>query len=59
MARWLPRTLAGQAFAIQAVAIFVIIAVAASLAAYDARRDGDRAARDRVVAIAVALADSP
>ncbi len=59
MARWLPRTLAGQAFAIQAVAIVVIIAVAASLAAYDARRDGDQAARDRVVAIAVALADSP
>ncbi|MGU3291615.1 sensor histidine kinase [Williamsia sp. M5A3_1d] len=58
MKRWIPRTLAGQAFVLQIVAILVLVVVAGSLAAYDARRDSERAARDQVVAIAVALADS-
>lgn len=58
MRRLVPRTLAGQAFLLQVVAILVLVIVAGSLAAYDARRDSERSARDQVVAIAVALADS-
>ncbi|MGJ0118278.1 sensor histidine kinase [Williamsia sp. MIQD14] len=59
MRRLVPRTLAGQAFILQIVAILVLVVVAGSLAAYDARRDSERSARDQVVAVAVALADSP
>ncbi|MGZ8177360.1 sensor histidine kinase [Williamsia sp. SKLECPSW1] len=55
----MPRSLAGQAFLLQIVAIVVLVAAAGSLAAWDARRDEERAAREEVVAVAVSLADAP
>ncbi|MFS0900039.1 ATP-binding protein [Mycolicibacterium litorale] len=61
--RWLgrprPRSLAGQAIALQVVVIAVIVLAGSALALLDARRDGDEAARQQVVGIATALADSP
>ncbi|MBT0567434.1 sensor histidine kinase [Williamsia sp. CHRR-6] len=59
MKRWWPRSLAGQVFTVHVVAVLVLVVTAGSLAAYDARRDGDRSARDQVRAVAVALADAP
>ncbi len=59
MTRWWPRSLAGQAIALQIVVIAVVVAAGSGLALLDARRDGDAAARQQVVAIATALADSP
>lgn len=55
----LPRSLAGQAFALQAAVIALVVLAGSALALYDAKRDGDRAAREQVTAIAVALADAP
>ncbi|WP_059017077.1 sensor histidine kinase [Mycobacterium sp. M26] len=55
----LPRSLAGQAFALQAVVIALVVLAGGGLALYDAKRDGDQAAREQVTAIAVALADAP
>ncbi|MGE2715048.1 sensor histidine kinase [Mycolicibacterium litorale] len=55
----LPRSLAGQAIALQLVVIAVIVLAGSALALLDARRDGDQAAREQVVGIATALADSP
>ncbi len=54
-----PRSLAGQAIALQIVVIAVVVLAGSALALFDARRDGDEAAREQVVGIATALADSP
>lgn len=59
MRQWWPRSLAGQAIALQIVVIAVVVLVGSALALLDARRDGDSAARQQVVSIATALADSP
>jgi sensor histidine kinase regulating citrate/malate metabolism len=59
MRRWWPRSLAGQAIALQIAVIAVVVVVGSALALLDARQDGDAAARQQVVSIATALADSP
>ena len=59
MTRWWPRSLAGQAIALQILVIAVVVVAGSGLALLDARQDGDAAARQQVVAIATALADSP
>jgi sensor histidine kinase regulating citrate/malate metabolism len=59
MSRWWPRSLAGQAIALQILVIAVVVLAGSALALFDARRDGDAAARQQVVGIATALADSP
>lgn len=59
MARLVPRSLAGQAFVLQLLVIALILIAGSGLALYDARRDGDAAARDQVRGIATSLADSP
>jgi sensor histidine kinase regulating citrate/malate metabolism len=56
---WWPRSLAGQAIALQVVVILVVVAAGSVLALVDARHDGDVAARQQVVSIATALADAP
>ena len=50
MARHVPRSLAGQAAALMLGIVAVIVVLGGALAALDARRDGDDAARERVVA---------
>ncbi len=57
--RWWRSSLATQAIALQIVVIAVVVLAGSGLALLDARRDGDAAARQQVVAIATALADSP
>ncbi len=59
MLRWRPRTLAGQAVALQLAVVLVIVVSAALLALLDARFDGLRAARDQVRSVAVSIADAP
>ena len=59
MSRWWPRSLAGQAIALQILVIAVVVLAGSALALLDARQDGDAAAREQVIAIATALADSP
>ena len=59
MTRWWPRSLAGQAIALQILVVAVVVAAGSALALLDARRDGDATARQQVVGIATALADSP
>ncbi|MCW2649631.1 MAG: signal transduction histidine kinase regulating citrate/malate metabolism [Mycobacterium sp.] len=59
MARWWPRSLAGQAFALQVLVIAVVVLAGSALALLNTRRDGDSAARQQVIGIATALADSP
>ncbi|WP_319454508.1 MULTISPECIES: ATP-binding protein [unclassified Mycobacterium] len=59
MRSWWPRSLAGQAIALQVAVIAVVVVVGSALALLDARRDADDAARQQVVSIATALADSP
>ena len=59
MHRWWPRSLAGQAIALQIAVIAVVVLAGSVLALIDARQDGDAAARQQVVSIATALADSP
>src|SRR5689334_21584878 len=54
-----PRSLAGQAIALQVLVIALIVAAGSVLALIDARQDGDAAARDQVVGIATSLADAP
>ena len=54
-----PRSLAGQAIALQLLVIALIVAAGSALALLDARRDGDAAAEEQVLGIATALADSP
>jgi sensor histidine kinase regulating citrate/malate metabolism len=59
MRKWWPQSLAGQAIALQIVVIAVVVVAGSVLALFDARRDGDAAARQQVVSIATTLADSP
>lgn len=59
LARSWPRSLAGQAIALQVIVVAVVVLAGSVLAVYDARRDGEENARDQVVGIATALADSP
>ena len=59
MSRWWPRSLAGQAIALQIAVIAVIVLAGSGLALLDARRDGDAAARQQVIGIATSIADSP
>ena len=59
MSRFWPRSLATQAIALQILVIAVVVLVGSGLALLDARGDADAAARQQVVAIATALADSP
>ncbi|WP_166906109.1 ATP-binding protein [Mycobacterium sp. DL440] len=67
MARWWrgltgriwPRSLAGQAIALQVLVVAVVVLAGTALALLDARRDGEDAARQQVIGIATALADSP
>ena len=54
-----PRSLAGQAITLQILVIAVVVLAGSALALFDARGDGDEAARQQVVGIATALADSP
>ncbi|MBX7433549.1 sensor histidine kinase [Mycobacterium sp. Y57] len=54
-----PRSLAGQAIALQILVITLIVVAGSALAVLDARRDGDAAARQQVLGIATALADAP
>lgn len=54
-----PRSLAGQAIALQIAVIAVVVLAGSALALLDARRDGDEAARQQVIGIATALADAP
>ncbi|MGV0805974.1 sensor histidine kinase [Mycolicibacterium setense] len=54
-----PRSLAGQAIALQVLVVAVVVLAGTALALLDARRDGQEAARQQVVGIATALADSP
>jgi sensor histidine kinase regulating citrate/malate metabolism len=57
--KWWPRSLAGQAIALQILVIAVVVLAGSALALFDAARDGDAAARQQVLGIATALADSP
>jgi sensor histidine kinase regulating citrate/malate metabolism len=59
MRSWWPRSLAGQAIALQIAVIAVVVLVGSALALLDARQDGDVSARQQVVSIATTLADSP
>lgn len=59
MARFVPRSLAGQAFVLQLVIVAVIVLAGSTLAVLDARRDGDSSARQQVRGIASSLAESP
>ncbi|MHC9292140.1 sensor histidine kinase [Mycobacterium sp. LTG2003] len=59
MGRSRPRSLAGQAIALQVIVVAVVVLAGTALALLDARRDGDAAARQQVIGIATALADSP
>ncbi|STZ88580.1 signal transduction histidine kinase regulating citrate/malate metabolism [Mycolicibacterium fortuitum] len=54
-----PRSLAGQAIALQVVVLAVVVLAGTALALLDARRDGEDAARQQVIGVATALADSP
>ncbi|MBN3510071.1 GHKL domain-containing protein [Mycolicibacterium septicum] len=58
-ARAWPRSLAGQAIALQVLVVAVVVLAGTALALLDARRDGEEAAREQVIGIATALADSP
>jgi sensor histidine kinase regulating citrate/malate metabolism len=54
-----PRSLAGQAIALQVLVVIAVVAAGSALALIDARSDGDEAARQQVLGIATSLADSP
>lgn len=54
-----PRSLAGQAIALQVLVVAVVVLAGTALALIDARRDGEDAARQQVIGIATTLADSP
>ncbi|NKZ15280.1 GHKL domain-containing protein [Mycolicibacterium septicum DSM 44393] len=58
-ARAWPRSLAGQAIALQVLVVAVVVLAGTALALLDARRDGENAAREQVIGIATALADAP
>jgi sensor histidine kinase regulating citrate/malate metabolism len=54
-----PWSLATQAITLQILVIAVVVLAGSALALVDAARDGDAAARQQVLGIATALADSP
>jgi sensor histidine kinase regulating citrate/malate metabolism len=54
-----PRSLAGQAIALQIIVVAVVVLAGSALAVLDARNDADEAARQQVLGIATSLADSP
>jgi sensor histidine kinase regulating citrate/malate metabolism len=54
-----PWSLATQAIVLQILVIAVVVIAGSALALVDAARDGDAAARQQVLGIATALADSP
>jgi sensor histidine kinase regulating citrate/malate metabolism len=54
-----PWSLATQAIVLQILVIAVVVMAGSALALFDAARDGDDAARQQVLGIATALADSP
>jgi sensor histidine kinase regulating citrate/malate metabolism len=54
-----PWSLATQAIVLQILVIAVVVLAGSALALFDAARDGDDAARQQVLGIATALADSP
>jgi sensor histidine kinase regulating citrate/malate metabolism len=58
MSPW-PRSLAGQAIALQILVIALIVVAGSALALLDARQDADSAAEEQVLGIATSLADSP
>ena len=53
------RTVARQILAWQLVVVFAVVIGGVALASLDAQHDSGNAARDRVVAVAVSVADSP
>ncbi|MCE5290578.1 MAG: GHKL domain-containing protein [Nocardiaceae bacterium] len=59
MRRWWPRSLAGQAIALQVIVITFVVALGSTLAVLDARRDAEESARQQVLGVAIALADAP
>src|SRR3978361_1469786 len=59
MRQWWPRSLAGQAIALQIGVIAVVVLVGSVLALLDARRDGAAAARPQVGSSGTHLADAP
>src|SRR4029077_7430173 len=59
LSRWWPRSLAGQAIALQILVIAVVVLAGSALALFDPRNEGDAAAREKVLGFATALADSP
>lgn len=59
MAKLQPRSLAGQAVGLMVAVVLVVVVVGGALAALDARKAGDEAARQRVIAIVSALAAAP
>jgi sensor histidine kinase regulating citrate/malate metabolism len=59
LSKWWPRSLAGQAFALQVLVLAIVVLALSVLALLDARRDGDDAARQQVIGIATALANAP
>ncbi|WP_429422690.1 sensor histidine kinase [Nocardia sp. GAS34] len=52
-------TLAGQVFLVQLVVLVVVIAAGSALAVWEVRREQDDATRQRVVGIAVSVAQAP
>ncbi|WP_153410850.1 sensor histidine kinase [Nocardia macrotermitis] len=52
-------TLAGQVFVVQLLVLVVVIAVGSALAVWEVRRQQDDATRQRVIGIAVSIAQSP
>jgi sensor histidine kinase regulating citrate/malate metabolism len=54
-----PKSLAGQAIALQVLVIALIVVGGSALALLDARQDADAAAEDQVLGIATSLADAP
>ena len=52
MTRLWPRSLAGQAIALQILVVAVVVLAGSALALLDARRDADEAARQQVLGIA-------
>nr|WP_067900929.1 sensor histidine kinase [Nocardia vaccinii] len=52
-------TLAGQVFVVQLVVLVVVITVGSALAVWQVRREQDDATRQRVIGVAVSIAQSP
>lgn len=59
MRRLAPSSLAGQAMAVALLVVVVLVVAGGVLAAFDARSDGERAAREQVGAVAASVAAAP